>query len=149
MIDVGAGLVIGTVGADGAPRAERAWAVSVVDPDTKRVRIVLGADDPVTVQNLANGPVALTGADVRTFDSVQFKGHVVAVEPPTSDDVAHVREHVDRFFAAVHATDGNPIELLRRMLPHEMVAVEMVVGELFDQTPGPDAGAALAPGGVA
>jgi hypothetical protein len=29
------------------------------------------------------------------------------------------------------------------MLPHEMVAVEMIVEETFDQTPGPSAGSTL------
>jgi len=49
----------------------------------------------------------------------------------------------DRFFEVVHLTDGNPIELLRRMLPIEVLVVDVVVEEMFDQTPGPEAGAPL------
>ena len=47
------------------------------------------------------------------------------------------------FFDAVHRADGNPLEALRRMLPLQMVAVEMIVEETFDQTPGPGAGAVI------
>lgn len=146
MLEAGAGLVIGTVDEDGAPRGTRVWAFSVVDPDACRIRVVFTADDPIVVDNLATGRVAVTGCDVRTFRAVQLKGRVVAVDSPTADDVDVARDQTDRFFQAVRATDGNPIELLERMLPHEMAVVEVIVEEQFDQTPGPAAGAVL--GGV-
>ena len=145
MIDDGAGLVVGTVGDDGEPRATRAWSVSVVDPDECRVRVVVGADDPVTVANLVVGAgVALNGADVRTFRSVQLKGRIVAVEAPDPTDLEVTRVQSDLFLRTVHETDGNPLESLRRILPLDVVAVEIVVEEMYDQTPGPDAGRPLA-----
>lgn len=143
MIETGAGLVVGTVGADGEPRATRAWGLTVVDPDARRVRLVMSADDPVTVENLAGGVISVTGADVRTFRSVQVKGTIVAVEPPTADDVTLARDQSDRFLTAIEETDGDPAELMRRILPHEMIAVELVVAEMYDQSPGPGAGTAL------
>lgn len=143
MVEAGAGLVAGTADAGGAPRAARAWAVTVVDEGARRVRIALGADDEVFVANLATGRLSLTGADVRTFGSVQIKGRIVAVEPPNAADVELMRVQSAAFFAAVQATDGNPVESLRRMLPHEVTVVEMIVDEMYDQTPGPAAGAAL------
>jgi hypothetical protein len=143
MIEAGAGLVVGTVSADGEPRATRAWAATVVDADARRVRVAIGADDEVAVENLAGGALSLTGADVTTFRSVQMKGHVVAVESPTAEDVDLVRLQSGLFFGAVHATDGNPHELLRRILPHEVIVVEMIVEEMFDQTPGPEAGSRI------
>ena len=75
---------------------------------------------------------------------MQCKGRVVAVEPPSAEDVELVRAQSTRFFEAIHLVDGNPIELLRRILPHELVVIEVVVEQEFDQTPGPQAGAALA-----
>lgn len=143
MLEVGAGLVVGTVSPDGTPRADRAWAAWVVDEDTCRLRFVMSADDAEVAANLQSGAVSLTGADVSTYQSVQLKGRPVVVEAPTPADLELVRLQSETFFEAVHRTDGNPVETLRRMLPHEMVAVEMLVEETFDQTPGPSAGTAM------
>jgi hypothetical protein len=146
MIEAGAGLILGTVDGDGAPRGIRAWGARVVDVDGQRVRIVLTADDRRVVDNLAGGKAAFTAADVRTLRSVQLKGRVVIVEPPTPDDVEVTRAQIDRFFEAVNQTDGNPLEQMELMLPTEMVAIEVLVEEEYDQTPGPAAGAALRQG---
>ena len=143
ILGAGAGLVVGTVSADGTPRADRAWSACVVDSTTRRIRFVMSADDAAVVDNLQTGAVSLTGADVRTYRSVQLKGRPVVVEAPTADDLDLARRQSETFFEAINATDGNPVESLRRMLPHEMVAVEMIVQETFDQTPGPSAGVAL------
>lgn len=143
IVDGGASLVVATVSEDGEPRAARAWATTVVDPEALRVRIAMAADDDVAVGNLATGTIALTAADVRTLRSVQLKGRVMAVEPATAADLQRVVEHSDRFFDAVHETDGNPLPLLRRLLPHRVVAVELSVDEAFDQSPGSGAGEAL------
>jgi len=144
ILESGAGLVVGTVSTDGTPRADRAWSASVVDADSRRLRFVMSADDLAVVDNLQGAMVSLTGAEVVTYRSVQLKGRPVAIEAPTAADVELARLHSERFFDAVHRSDGNPVESLRRMLPHRMVAVEMVVEESFDQTPGPSAGSALA-----
>lgn len=143
MIDSGAGLVVGTVSPDGEPRADRAWAAAVVDEQGRRVRFVMSADDPAVMRNLETGAVSLTGAEVLTYQSIQLKGRPVVVEPPTADDVDAVRVQSGTFFDAVHRVDGNPLEALWRMLPLQMVAVEMIVEETFDQTPGPGAGATI------
>jgi hypothetical protein len=144
MIEDGAGLVVGTVGDDGEPRAARAWSVTVVDDAVGRLRIVVGADDPVTVANLRIGArVAVNGADVRTLRSVQMKGEVIVVDQAGPADLDVARVQSDRFLEAVHVTDGNPLEQLRRILPIEVAVVEIVVDEMFDQTPGPDAGGLL------
>ena len=144
ILESGAGLVVGTVSADGEPRADRAWAASVVDADSRRLRFVMSADDPAVVDNLQSGTVSLTGAEAISYQSVQLKGRPVVVESPTAADVELARLQSETFFEAVHRSDGNPVEALRRILPHRMVAVEMIVEETFDQTPGPSAGTALA-----
>lgn len=143
MIDSGAGLVVGTVSDDGEPRADRGWAATVIDEHGRRVRFVMSADHPAVVRNLETGSVSLTGADVVTYQSIQLKGRPVVVEPPTADDIEMALVQTATFFDAVHRTDGNPREALWRMLPLQMVAVEMIVEETFDQTPGPAAGAVI------
>ncbi len=143
LFEIGASIVVGTVDPDGEPRATRAWSADVIDLAAGRIRFTMTADDEVSIANLATGRVSLTAADVRTFRAVQVKGLVAAVRPPTADDLATMRTRIDRFLQAVHETDGNPIEGLRRMLPHHVLAIEIDVDEIFDQTPGPGAGAAL------
>lgn len=146
MIEAGAGLVIGTAGDDRLPRGARAWGAAIVDRDERRIRVVYTADDPGVVENIRSGHVALNAAEVVSFRSVQYKGRVVATGPPTPADLELVRGHTEHFFAIVHAIDGNPMELLERMLPIEMSTFEMVVDDQFNQTPGPDAGAAMPTG---
>jgi hypothetical protein len=143
MIEAGAGLILGTVGDDGAPRGVRAWGAWVVDPDEQRLRVVLTGDDPTVVANLEGRKVAVTAGNVRNLRSVQLKGRVVDVEHPTPADMEIAERHTQRFFEAVHDTDGNPLELLRVMLPSTHLVIEMIVDEQYDQTPGPTAGSAL------
>ncbi len=107
----------------------------------------MSADDPAVVENLQSGAVSLTGAEAISYQSVQLKGRPVVVESPTAADIELARLQSETFFEAVHRSDGNAVEAVRRILPHGMVAVEMVVDESFDQTPGPSAAPAL--GGTA
>ena len=138
-------MVVGTVDGHGVPRGTRAWSAHVLDPVGRRVRVVLTADDRRIVDNLDRGRVSFTASDVRTLRSVQMKGRVASVESPTPEDVERTRTQTDRFFDAVVETDGNPRHLLELMLPAEMVAIEVLVDEQYDQTPGPTAGSALRP----
>ena len=144
MLKAGSSLVVGTVDRSGEPRATRAWAAMVVDTDADRVRLVLTADDPLVVESLPGAVIAVTGADVRTLRAHQLKGRVQIVEPATVDDLAMMGEHSTAFMEAVHEVDGNPISELQRLLPNTLVVVEVVVDELYDQSPGPGAGAAVA-----
>jgi hypothetical protein len=144
IIGAGTSLIVGTVGEDGEPRATRAFALVIDDPASPLARIVMSADDPVAVGQLASGSIALTAAHVRTLRSMQLKGRVTLVEPATPRDVEILIEHTEQFFLAVRETDGHPTSLVRRMLPIEMVAVEFEVDEIFDQSPGPDAGQRVA-----
>jgi hypothetical protein len=140
ILDAGTSLIVGTVGPDGEPRATRAFALTVVDVDGDVVRVVVSADDPDLSDHLATGLIAVTAADVRTLRSVQLKGRIVGVEPSGVDDEAVAAEHSGRFFQAIHETDGHDLSAIRQLLPLQTVCVEIAVDELFDQTPGPDAG---------
>lgn len=142
MLREGASIVVGTVDRDGAPRVARAWALSSAGPE--RVRVAVTADDPVLVSNLDDGLVSVTAADVRTFHSIQLKGRVEVVEPPDDDDLTRFRQQSGSLLDAIHETDGNPLESLRRFLPNDIVMIEFTVDDTFDQTPGPEAGAPLA-----
>ena len=55
-LESGCSLILGTVGADGAPHAGRGWGLDVVDPATGRVRLLLDAADAGTLADLSADP---------------------------------------------------------------------------------------------
>jgi hypothetical protein len=66
---------------------------------------------------------------------------VVAVDE--GGDAERARRYSDAFFADIVVTDGTPLALLERMLPTGYVSCTVAVDALYDQTPGPEAGASL------
>lgn len=139
-VEGGCALIVGTVAPDGLPHATRGWGLDVLD-DRGTVRLLLAADDEVTLQNLAaGGRIAITTADVPTLHSMQLKGRALGTEPATDADRARAGRFVDAFFHDITETEGVPRRLLERLLPEDYVACTVVVEELFNQTPGPAAG---------
>ncbi len=137
-------LVVGTVAPYLLPDATRGWAV-VVDAREGTLRLLLSASAATSIENLrATGVVAVTATEFQTLESVQVKGRVDGIEDPSRDDRARFDAFCDGMVAAVSAIDGVPPEIVRRALPDDVVACVVRIEELFDQTPGPSAGARLA-----
>ncbi len=142
LLEGGCALIVAYGEADGAPRATRAWGLRVLASDPARVRIVL--DDADRARLARSGDrLAVTGADVRTLVSVQLKGRVAALDDADDADVERFEQYFDRFAADVRETDGTERWQLERLVPHAFAATELDVDEVYDQTPGPGAGAAL------
>ena len=144
LMESGCSLIVGTVDTDGLPDATRGWGALVLEGGAQ-IRLLLATSAGVTLRNLrSTRRIALTATNFRTFDSVQVKGVVLAVEEATEAD----RDRFERFCAAceetLHEVTEAPIELLMRMEPSGVVACVMTVDEMFDQTPGPGAGTRLA-----
>jgi hypothetical protein len=137
-------LIVGMVGEHGEPYATRGWALRFPDPDRPRCRLVIGADElPALGRRPGRKLLALTITHIRTLASVQLKGPAGDPEPATADDLDAVRSYCDHFFKEIEETDGTPPALTARVVPFEFVTCELDVEELFDQTPGPRAGAQL------
>ena len=146
-LEGGCAWIVGTVSADGAPYASRGWGADVLDGPETRLRLILDADDAVTLGNLTPGaPVALTATDVPTLHSLQVKGRAMGIEPGTPADKALAARFCDAFFTDINETDGTDRALLERLVPAEYVACEVVIAELYDQTPGPKAGSKIGHG---
>lgn len=136
-------MFVGTVDGAGNPAAAHAMGARVLE-DGERVRVVLNAEEHQVLDNLqATGVVALGCTDVPTLRSMQVKGRAMLVEPITAEDRIRTDRYLAELFVTINATDGSPIELLRRLVPRDFVAMVMTVEELYDQTPGPQAGASL------
>ena len=146
----GCALIIGTVDDHGQPHAGRGWGLDVIpsaDGVSASVRLLLDADDDITVANVASrGAVAVTATSVRSLSSTQLKGRAISTEVVTLGDQARAERYREDFFADIFETDGTDPSLLARLTPAGHVACTIAVDEVFDQTPGPGAGAALSPG---
>lgn len=142
-LESGCALVLGSTGSGGAPYAARGWGLDVLDAAAGRIRaIVVDADLPFLGEG---GPVAVTCTSVRTLHSIQLKGRVEAVEATASPaDADRSRRYADDYLGDIVESDGLPLGVIQRMLPtRPLAAITVVVDQLFDQTPGPAAGAAL------
>lgn len=143
-LEAGCALIIGTVEPGGKPRSGRGWGITLLDGDARRVRLLLDAEDDVTLANAeAGGAIAVTVADVLTLRSVQLKGRVIGVEPASADDETTLERYCDKLFTDIADTDGTPREVSERLVPLGVVACTVEVDDAYDQTPGPAAGRAI------
>jgi hypothetical protein len=138
----GCSLLVGSVSPDGRPNSGRAWGITVIDRHLARVRLLLNANDTITVRNLQPGAaVAICTANVETLNSLQLKGRVLAVEPATEADLVKQQQYTADFTGDIHRVDGEPLELLHRWAACPVIACVVELDDFFDQTPGPSAGA--------
>jgi pyridoxamine 5'-phosphate oxidase-like protein len=141
LLQSGCALLVGSVDPSGAPHATRGWGLRIVDADRGEVRIVLPADDPITLDNLrTTGRIAVTGVDIESLRSIQVKGRALRVEAPTTTDRHWATRYCDAVFHDIEHVDGTPPALVRLLLPRDYVACVAVMDECYDQTPGPRAG---------
>lgn len=142
-LESGSALILASVDEHGTPHASRAWGLDVVSETT--VRLLLDGDDEQLHANLAaNGAVAITASSVTTLRSIQLKGRATAPGRIAPDDPARMQRYCEEFFADVQATDGVPRHLLERIVPGTLATCDVEIDAVFDQTPGPRAGTALA-----
>jgi hypothetical protein len=148
-LESGCALIVGTVAADGAPYATRGWGLNIVRRDEPlTVRLLLDAEDPVTIENIrAGGLIALTATSVTTLKSRQLKGRVTSVVAASDADRDRAAQFCDQFYGDINRTEYTPRSLTERLTPAEYVASTIEVDELYDQTPGPGAGRALGAAG--
>ena len=146
-LESGCALIIGTVSPSGEPHAARGWGLSVLPGDGRHVRLLLDAADEVNVENLRRGgAIAITAANVPTLRATQLKGRAGPTEAATDADNDRAAQFCDDFFGDITRTDGTARDLLERLRPAQLVACVVAVDEVYDQTPGPGAGAAMAAG---
>ncbi len=142
-LEDGSALIVGAADTDGAPYATRAWGATIVE-DGAALRIYLDAEDAVVVPLLTAGAaVAITGACVRTLASTQVKGRVRSLDALSALDMATRERATELFVRDVNETDHTPRGLIDNMVPERFVACTLDVEELYNQTPGPQAGASL------
>jgi hypothetical protein len=125
------------------PSLQRGWALAVSEDGREVTVCVPAPPGSQTRENLeAGGAVAITCSRPTTYRTVQVKGQLVAIHDPTAEQRAAAEAHADAFSQEVEEL-GLPPGAGRRMFDTDLVAVTITVAELYDQTPGPRAGARL------
>jgi hypothetical protein len=141
-LEGGCALIVGAVAPDGEPHASRGWGLTVLSDDPLVCRLLLPADDAPGLAHLAaDAPIAITAADVPTLRSLQLKGRSLRVEPADDEDAERADRYVTAFFGDIITVDRLPADRLERLRPPGYAACVVVIDEVYDQTPGPGAGA--------
>jgi hypothetical protein len=140
----GVGIQIGTRNAALEPNAARVVAVSVDDdgqhltafvPEIGAARVIADLRD--------NGLAALVFARPPDERACQVKGTSVDIRPARAEDEAFVASQWGRWLDRL-TTIGYPRTVFAHWTIWPCVAIRVRVTALFNQTPGPNAGAALA-----
>lgn len=96
------------------------------------------------LENLAeNAECSLTLVCPPTYRSLQFKGHCcVAAAAPPAEFVMGCLSRMDAALQQIGVRAGQTWHLLEQYTnPYDMLMLQLCVRDIFDQTPGPEAGA--------
>jgi hypothetical protein len=125
------------------PEVSRAWGPELSSDGSTATLCVAAAPGSATLANLQdNGAIAVTLSLPTSYRTVQIKGAVIDLCAPAAEHLARVEEHFAAFADEVEQV-GISRDGARRLLDSELVAVSFSVRELYDQTPGPNAGGRL------
>ena len=142
-LEEGIAIQIGTRSASLEPNGARVVAVRVEDNGTHIVAFMPERAAKVVAPDLeANGQAALVFARPPDERSCQVKGVFEHMESAGSADEGFVRDQWRRWLERL-TTIGLPLSTLEGWDVWPCVAVRLRVTALFNQTPGPNAGAVL------
>ena len=116
-----------------------------VEPDRRHLTVYIPAVGAAGVLDdlEANGQAAVVFARPEDDRACQVKGTLVEVRPARDDEEAIVREQFEGFLRQLQII-GMPGESTRAWTVWPALAVRLRVTAMFEQTPGPKAGAPLA-----
>jgi hypothetical protein len=139
----GFSIIVGSVDAEGRPASCRALAVKADDELTRLTVYLPVATAHETIANIATTQrLAVAAAHPIEHSCVQFKGSTRGVRMAGEEEGVFVRERLEKFTSLLEVV-GIPRSLLQRINQWPAYAVDMNIEQLFDQTPGPNAGAQI------
>ena len=148
-LESGVSAVVGTRDEGLVPEITRAWGL-LVSRDGKSISLCIPlATSQKTLDNLAgNGQLAVCCSLPTSYKTVQLKGQCIGTADPGRADLAAVERHREAF-GRLNLRIGFPRQhtetFWRRELETSSVLVKLrfVPEQVFDQTPGPEAGSPL------
>lgn len=90
----------------------------------------------------SNGAIAVTCSQPTSYRTVQLKGRVATIADPSAEQLADVDRHAEAFSSEAEQVGLGPGSGFR-LLDRALVSVTFNVAEVYDQTPGPNAGARI------
>jgi hypothetical protein len=140
-LDPGMSLLVGTVDRHNVPACCRALALTSSDDLATVVVYLPIATSHETMQNLATtGRMAIAATNPIDHCSIQLKGTPGDARLAREDEAAFVRSRFEAFGDVLDSL-GIPTRVTRNVVCWPAFAVSMRVEQVFDQTPGPKAGA--------
>jgi hypothetical protein len=148
-LESGVSVVVGTRDVGLAPEIVRAWG-PVVSEDLQSISLCVAQAAGVrTLDNLSTiGQISVVFTLPTNLQSVQLKGRWIETTEPDAADLAAVEKHRDAF-ATLNETIGMPRRVVETFWKTELenspvlVKLRFVAEQVFNQTPGPDAGSRL------
>jgi len=138
----------GTRDANLVPRGHRLAGWQIDQSGRTLTAFMPAASSPQLLEALRdNGRIAITFEEVGTHETYQVKGRYLSHRPvrPADIEVAGVsRERFARSLRSLYNDEPTAV-LMAASVPAPGLAVEVGVDEVFLQTPGPGAGARIAP----
>jgi len=142
-LDPGMSLLVGTVDADGAPSCCRAVGLASNDDlATVTVYLPLATSQRIIQDVATTHRIAVAATHVIDHCSVQLKGTASTARLARQDEAPVITEWLDAFSSVLDAV-GVPRRVTLSLNHWPAFAVEMRVDQLFEQTPGPNAGSQL------
>jgi hypothetical protein len=133
-------ILVGAVDASGAPACCR--GVGLVADDaltTATVFVPLATSRDVVASAAATKRIAVVSSHVIDHTSFQLKGRIRALRLTTDEEVMTVSENVSAF-ADLIIHIGMAPRLARSITQEPAFAIDFSIDEIYDQTPGPNAG---------
>jgi hypothetical protein len=146
-IESGVSVVVGTRDEGLVPEIVRAWG-PLVNRDRRSVRICVPEATSVRTRTnlVGNGRIAAAFSLPSSYETVQLKGRHLRTTRPSAEDLLRVDRHRESF-AGVNESIGVPRARVEAFWRRELagstrfVTIHFVVHAIFNQTPGPAAGA--------
>ena len=148
-LESGVSVVVGTCDAGLIPEVTRAWGL-LVSKDRKSISLCAPlATSHKTLENLAgNRQMTVCCSLPTSYKTVQLKGQFIERADPSRADLAAVERHREAF-GRLNERVGVPRQRSETFWQRELetspalVKLRFVPEQIFDQTPGPDAGSPL------
>lgn len=138
-------LIAAATGADGGALIGRAMGVRPTqDWGGLDLFISRAQWTPMVEALAAPGWVALTLCRAETYETYQVKGPAEAAVPADADDKAFADGYVAEISSFLRALGVAPAQMAPWLTTVDLVRVRMAPQRLFQQTPGPGAGQAMA-----
>lgn len=139
----GMSLYAGTVGTDGFPAGCRAVALtSIQDLSQVTVYVPMATSGDLLAGIAATKRLAIVATHPPDHATVQLKGTTGAVRLAAEEERGLIQDRIDGLAEVLHRL-GYPLRVVRAINHWPAFAIEMKVEEVFEQTPGPNAGKPL------